>query len=141
MSDPAIETCPGTSVLSDSGYGNAFPDLPFAPAAALVTRVVSRPAPNRMTLDLGNKAVAADPPKGARVLIPELPDAVQDIHSEEHLVLVTAEAEKYQPGDVLLAIPVHVCPTSALYDRAVIIDGGRIVDFWEVTSRNRRIVF
>ncbi|MEY4187930.1 MAG: hypothetical protein RIT02_2964, partial [Planctomycetota bacterium] len=36
---------------------------------------------------------------------------------------------------------VHVCPTSALYDRAVIFDGGRIVDFWEVTSRNRRIVF
>lgn len=66
MSDPAIETCPGTSVLSDSGYGNAFPDLPFAPAAALVTRVVSRPAPNRMTLDLGNKAVAADP---QRVLV------------------------------------------------------------------------
>jgi alpha-glucosidase len=29
-------------VLSDSGYGLHFPDLPFAPAAALVTRVVSR---------------------------------------------------------------------------------------------------
>ena len=141
MSDPAIETCPGTSVLSDSGYGNAFPDLPFAPAAAIVTRVVSRPAANRMTLDVGNKAVAADPPKGARVLFPQLPDAVQDIHSEEHLVLVTPEADKYQPGDVLLAIPVHVCPTSALYDRAVVVDNGRIVDSWEVTSRNRRITW
>jgi D-serine deaminase-like pyridoxal phosphate-dependent protein len=94
-----------------------------------------------MTLDVGNKAVAADPPKGARVLFPELPDAVQDIHSEEHLVLVTPEADKYQPGDVLLAIPVHVCPTSALYDRAVVVDNGRIVDSWEVTSRNRRITW
>ena len=71
----------------------------------------------------------------------QLPDAVQDIHSEEHLVLVTPEADKYQPGDVLLAIPVHVCPTSALYDRAVVVDNGRIVDSWEVTSRNRRITW
>jgi D-serine deaminase-like pyridoxal phosphate-dependent protein len=75
------------------------------------------------------------------VLIPELPDAVQDIHSEEHLVLVTPEAARYQPGDVLLAIPVHVCPTSALYDRAVVVEGGRVLDSWEVTSRNRRITW
>ena len=139
MTDPGIETCPGPSVLSDSGYGLHFPDLPFAPAAALVTRVVSRPAADRMTLDLGNKAVAADPPKGHRVLFPELPDAIQDIHSEEHLVLVTPHAARYTPGDVLTAIPVHVCPTSALYDRVAIIDDGRVTEWWEVTSRNRRI--
>ncbi|MEY3459981.1 MAG: hypothetical protein RL215_3138 [Planctomycetota bacterium] len=139
MKDPGIETCPGTSVLSDSGYGLHFPDLPFAPAAGLVTRVVSRPGPNRITVDLGNKAVAADPPKGHRVLFPELPDAVQDIHSEEHLVLVTPLAERYSPGDVLMAMPVHVCPTSALYDRVAIIDNGRVAEWWDVTSRNRRI--
>jgi D-serine deaminase-like pyridoxal phosphate-dependent protein len=139
MSDPAIELCPGTSVLSDSGYGNHFPDLPFSPAAALVTRVVSRPGPNRMTLDLGNKAVAADPPKGARVFFPDLPEAVQDIHSEEHLVLVTPDAQRYQPGDVLLAVPVHVCPTSALYDRVAVVDDGRVTEYWDVTSRNRKI--
>jgi len=139
MSDPAIQLCPGTSVLSDCGYGTAFPDLPFAPAAAILTRVVSRPATDRMTLDLGNTAVAADPPKGARVVFPDIPEAVQDIHSEEHLVLVTAAAENYAPGDALLAVPVHVCPTSALYDRAAIADNGKISEYWEITSRNRRI--
>ncbi len=139
MTDPGIETCPGTSVLSDSGYGLHFPDLPFAPAAALVTRVVSRPAPDRLTVDLGNKAVAADPPKGHRAFFPELPDAIQDIHSEEHMVLVTPLAQRYTPGDVLLAMPVHVCPTSALYDKVAIIDNGRVTEWWNVTSRNRKI--
>jgi D-serine deaminase-like pyridoxal phosphate-dependent protein len=137
--DPAIELCPGTCVFHDAGYGSTFPDLNFQPAAAVVTRVVSRPAANRLTLDIGNKAVAADPPKGARILLPELPDAVQDIHSEEHMGLVTPQAGRYQPGDVLLAIPMHVCPTSALYDRVAVIDDGRVTEFWDVTSRNRRL--
>ena len=136
---PGIEFCPGTSVLHDNGYGTSFPDLPFEPAAAVVTRVVSRPASNRLTLDIGNKAVAADPPKGSRVFFPELPDAVQDSHNEEHMGLITPDADRYQPGDVLLAIPVHICPTSALYNRVAIIDKGQVTEYWDVTSRNRKI--
>ncbi len=139
MSDPTIELCPGTCVLHDSGYGMTFPDLPFVPAAWIVTRVVSRPGADRITLDVGNKAVAADPPKGARVYFPNLPSAVQDAHNEEHMVLVTDQASQYKHGDVLLAIPVHICPTSALYDRVPVIANGKIVESWEVTSRNRRI--
>ena len=41
--------------------------------------------------------------------------------------------------DVLMAIPVHVGPTSALYDRVAVIEDGRIADWWDVTSRNRTI--
>lgn len=139
LDDSGIELCPGTCVLHDTGYGTHFPDLPFEPAAAVVTRVISRPAKDRLTLDIGNKAVAADPPKGSRIFIPELPDAVQDIHSEEHMGLITSDAEHYQPGDVLLAIPMHICPTSALYDRVAIIEKGQIVEYWDVSSRNRKI--
>lgn len=139
MADPGIELCPGTCVLHDTGYGTSFPDLPFKPAAAVITRVVSRPARDRMTLDIGNKAVAADPPKGSRVFFPELPDAVQDSHNEEHMGLITPAAERYHPGDVLFAIPMHICPTSALYEHVAIIDKGLVVDYWNVTSRNRKI--
>ena len=139
MTDPAIELCPGTCVFHDAGYGSAFPDLPFSPAAAVVTRVISRPAKNRLTLDIGNKAVAADPPRGARMVIPAIPDAVQEIHSEEHLGLISEHAEKFAPGDVVLAIPMHICPTSALYDKVAVVSQGRIVEFWDVTSRNRKL--
>lgn len=47
MTDPSIELCPGTCVFHDAGYGMTFPDLPFEPAAWIVTRVVSRPASDR----------------------------------------------------------------------------------------------
>ena len=137
MTDPVIELAPGTCVFHDSGYGTSFPDMDFEPAVVLLTRVISRPAPDRVTCDLGNKSVASDPPKGQRVTFPDLPDAEQVLHNEEHLVLLTPLAERYQPGDELLAIPKHVCPTSALHKQAYVIEGGRVVEMWDVTARDR----
>ncbi len=111
IDDPAIELSPGTCIFHDANYGEKFADLAvFKPAALLFTRVVSRPKPDRLTLDLGSKSVASDPPMGQRVVFPALPDARQVLHNEEHLVLETPDAGKYQPGDWLLGIPRHVCP-------------------------------
>lgn len=138
-SDPTIELSPGTCVFNDSGYGDRFPDLQFTPAALILTRVISRPTADRITCDLGYKAIASDPPAGQRLIFPDLPDAEQVLQNEEHLVLKTPLAENYQPGDELLAIPKHVCPTSALHKQAFVIAGGRLVDRWEVASRDRWI--
>jgi D-serine deaminase-like pyridoxal phosphate-dependent protein len=140
LQDPAIELCPGTCVLHDAGYRETYHDLQeFIPAAQLLTRVISRPKPNRVTFDLGTKAIASDPPMGKRVCLPEIPDAVQVLHNEEHLVVETAMAARYQPGDWVLAIPRHVCPTVALHASATVIENGAIVDIWEVTARNRSL--
>lgn len=136
---PEITLSPGTSIFHDAGYGGHFPDLHFLPAAVVVTRVISRPTPNRVTLDLGNKAVAADPPKGQRVYFPQLPTAKQVIHNEEHLVLETSDADRFQPGDVLIGIPTHICPTSALHQDVAVIEDGKQVDTWQVTARNRKL--
>jgi len=137
LDDPAVELAPGTCVFHDSGYGASFPDMDFEPAVVMLTRVISRPSADRLTCDLGNKSVASDPPKGQRVTIPDLPDAVQVLHNEEHLVLQTPLADRYKPGDELLAIPKHVCPTSALHKQAYVIEGGRVVEMWDVTARDR----
>lgn len=140
MEDPAIELSPGTCVFHDAGYGEAFPDLDaFIPAAVVLTRVVSRPTANRVTFDVGTKAVASDPPMGQRVVLPDIPDGVQVIHNEEHLVVETSTADRWSPGDATVIIPRHVCPTVALYDEAVVISNGNVVDRWPVTARNRRI--
>jgi D-serine deaminase-like pyridoxal phosphate-dependent protein len=111
--------------------------LVFPPAAVMLTRVISRPAADRITLDLGYKAVASDPPAGQRVMFPDLPDAQQVLQNEEHLVLQTAHANEFQPGDELLAIPRHVCPTCALHRAMFVIAGGQLVDRWEIASRDR----
>jgi D-serine deaminase-like pyridoxal phosphate-dependent protein len=140
IDDPLIELSPGTCTFHDAGYGEKFPDLAaFRPAALVLTRVVSRPTASRVTLDMGTKAVASDPPLGQRVVFPRLPDAKQVLHNEEHLVLETDQAGEFAPGDWLLGIPRHVCPTSALYSSADVIQNGRVIDEWEVTARNRKL--
>ncbi len=69
-----VELSPGTPILWDHGYATLIPDLDFLPAAVLVTRVVSRPGPGLVCLDLGYKALSADR-AGERVFFPDAPDA------------------------------------------------------------------
>ena len=137
QTDDGLECSPGTCVFNDIGYGEMFRDLEFTPAAVLLTRVVSRPTADRITVDLGYKAVASDPPAGKRLRFPDLPDAQEVLQNEEHLVLSTAAAERYQPGDILLAIPRHICPTSALHKQVWVVSNGEIVDQWDVSARDR----
>lgn len=137
MDDPAIELSPGTITFHDAGYREIFPDLKFTPAALLLTRVISRPTPNRVTLDLGYKAVASDPPAGKRLFFPDLPDAVAVLQNEEHLVIETSRANDFAPGDELFAIPRHVCPTSALHKSVYVISGGQLSEMWDVVARDR----
>ncbi len=138
MDDPAIELSPGTCTFHDTNYNDSYPDLQiFTPAALLLTRVISRPTENRVTFDVGTKGVASDPPMGERLFLPEIPDGVQVLQNEEHLVVETNDAGKFQPGDWTLAIPRHVCPTSALHKEVTVIADGEIVDTWEVTARDR----
>ncbi len=134
---PGVECSPGTCTLYDAGYATKFPDLPFVPAAALLTRVVSRPRPGRLCLDLGHKAVAGDPPVDRRVVLPALPEATFTNHSEEHLVVATSRAAEFPVGTPLLALPAHICPTCALHRRAFVIADGQWTEQWEVVARDR----
>lgn len=136
-SDPAIELSPGTCVFNDAGYSEAFPDLVFPPAALLLTRVVSRPAPDRITFDLGYKAIASDPPAAKRLTLLDLPDAELVLQNEEHLVVRTARAAEFQPGDEAFAVPRHICPTSALHKEVFVVSGNKLVGRWEVAARDR----
>ncbi|MBI1902241.1 MAG: D-TA family PLP-dependent enzyme [Planctomycetia bacterium] len=136
-----VECSPGTCVFWDASYAGKFPDLVFLHAAVLLTRVISKPRPGptgagRLCLDLGYKAVSPDNPD-PRVAFLDLPDAKPIIHNEEHLTIETSAAERFQPGDVLYAIPFHVCPTVALHQHAVVIDGGRATERWPVVARDR----
>ena len=137
--EPGLELSPGTVILHDAGYGTTFPDLHFTPAALLLTRVISRPTPNTLTLDLGHKAVAADPPQERREVFPELPDAKIVLQNEEHLVVQSQIADEFEPGDYLLAIPWHICPTTALHQEVYVVADGKLIDRWQVASRNRRL--
>lgn len=132
------ECSPGTAVLWDFGYGDKFSDLPFQCAAVLLTRVVSKPGPNLLCLDLGHKAVAAENPH-PRVRLLELPDATAVMHSEEHLVVETPRAAEFAVGDALHGIPRHVCPSVALHSECVVVRRGAAAERWPITARSRSI--
>ena len=131
------ECSPGTTVLWDFGYAEKFPDLPFEIAALVQTRVVSKPGPGRLTLDLGYKAVASENPLAMRVRIAEVPDAVFIMQSEEHLVIETAHAKDFHIGQTLRALPKHICPTVALHESAWFVAFDIIGEVWWPIVRRR----
>lgn len=137
LTDPTIEFSPGTCIFNDAGYTEMFPDLEFRPAALMLTRVISRPTSDRVTFDLGYKAVASDPPAGKRVTMLDIDDGEQVLQNEEHLVIKTSHAGDFQPGDEALALPRHICPTSALHKEAFVIVDGKLAERWPVASRDR----
>ncbi len=127
---------PGTSLLWDEGYRSNFPDLDFEIAALLLTRVVSNPEKNTYCLDLGYKAVASENPL-PRVVFPKLPNAQVLFQSEEHLVI--KNAEELSIGQIVFAIPIHICPTVALYDEVYVVEDNKIATKWPITARTRKI--
>jgi D-serine deaminase-like pyridoxal phosphate-dependent protein len=135
---PGLECSPGTCFLHDQGYGSKFGDMAgFTPAALLLTRVISKPLPTRLTLDLGYKAVASDPPAGKRLTLLDVPDYEAVLQNEEHLVIDTPHAAKYQPGDELFAVPTHICPTCAMHQRAYVVEGSEVTEMWDIVARDR----
>lgn len=133
-----VSLSPGTTVLWDAGYAHKLPDLPFEPAAVLITRVLSLPAPGQLCLDLGHKAVASEMPQPRAVFL-DLPEAVAVGHSEEHLVVASPAADRFHVGDLVHALPWHVCPTVALHQEIWLAEAGRATGPWTVRARSRRL--
>jgi D-serine deaminase-like pyridoxal phosphate-dependent protein len=74
-----------------------------------------------------------------RVQFLNLADYTAVTHSEEHLVIETADAGQFNIGDCLYGVPRHICPTVALHSSATVIENHEIVGSWKVAARERRI--
>lgn len=140
-SNPGISCSPGTSLLWDKGYDELFPDLPFLPSAVLLTRVISKPLPNKITLDLGYKSVAAENPVDKRISFLNLKDYKVGKQSEEHweIQVLDKDWSTLKIGDVLYGVPYHICPTVALYDKVQVIINGVAIGQWNVEARKKQI--
>jgi D-serine deaminase-like pyridoxal phosphate-dependent protein len=75
-----------------------------------------------------------------RVRFLNAPEAKFVDQKEEHLVIELPDGHGFDVGDILYGLPWHVCPTVALHQEAIVIDGnGDVVDRWPVVARNRRL--
>ncbi|MCY3722130.1 MAG: D-TA family PLP-dependent enzyme [Candidatus Poribacteria bacterium] len=136
---PGVEASPGTFVFHDHGYTTHFPDLGFAPAALLLSRVISIPTPRRITLDLGHKAIAADP-DGVRGIVLNVDGAEVDKQHEEHWAINVPDSTPIHIGQEIYVCPTHICPCVALHPFYYVVDAdGYCRGTWEVTARNRTL--
>lgn len=133
-----VETSPGTPLLWDAGYGEAFKDLNFLPAAVLLTRIVSKPEGNLICFDLGHKSVASEMSL-PRVQFLELTNFKQISQSEEHLVVQCEDHDKYNMGAIFYALPIHICPTVAKYKSVFTVSKGKIMGSWMIAARDHKI--
>ncbi|SDH00094.1 D-serine deaminase, pyridoxal phosphate-dependent [Pedobacter terrae] len=138
-SKTSFECSPGTFILWDKGYQDAYTEQPFYTAALVASRVVSLPGNGLVCADLGHKAVAAEKELKNRVFFINAPLLDVQSQSEEHLVLRNTTPKAYLPGDMLYGLPYHVCPTVALYEQAICLKEDQFLEYWEIISRKRKI--
>jgi D-serine deaminase-like pyridoxal phosphate-dependent protein len=129
---------PGTIVYSDCTSLAQLPEeWGYRPAAVVLTTVVSRPTPGRITCDAGHKTVSADAGVPTCAVLGR-PGLVPARPSEEHLpVEIGPEARVPSIGEALYLVPRHICPTVNNFDYALIVSGGRITGIEKVTARGR----
>ncbi len=134
-----IECSPGTFIFWDKGYEMLCPEQHFLPAALVISRVISLPDETKLCLDLGHKSISAENELNRRVHFLNAPEIKFISQSEEHLVVETNADHSYKIGDVLYGLPIHICPTCALYERALIVKNNEISGEWEIIARDRKI--
>jgi D-serine deaminase-like pyridoxal phosphate-dependent protein len=127
--------CPGTPLLWDVGYQQNIPDLDFLNAAVLAGRIISKPQGN-LCFDLGYKALASEMEQ-PRLKFLNIKNGKVINHSEEHLVIASSNSAVLSEGEIVYALPFHICPTVALHDQVYVVNNNKVTDTWKVAARKR----
>jgi D-serine deaminase-like pyridoxal phosphate-dependent protein len=118
-------------------------------ALTVLSRVVSRPAPDRVILDAGSKTLTSDLARGVGVsgygAVLESLESPQPDHgllierlSEEHAVVRVKESRPdLKPGDLVRILPNHACVVSNMVDEVWLVNGNYAVDRMDVAARGR----
>ncbi len=136
-----VECSPGTFIYWDAGYQENLSEQDFIPAALVISRIISLPDKTMICTDLGHKSIAAENVLSKRVVFINAPELQFIGQSEEHLVLQAPEGHHYKIGDMLYGLPYHICPTCALYERALIIEEEAVKSEWKIVARDRKLNF
>jgi len=129
---------PGTIVYCDATSLAQLPgEYCYAPAALVLSRIVSYPHDDIVTCDAGHKAVSADAGVPTCVVVGH-PELMPLSPSEEHLPLRSSHAAGRPPiGEALYLLPRHVCPTVNNFDSALLVRNGEIESVEPVSARGR----
>lgn len=134
------ELRPGVYAFNDGQQVRLGSCGPAAVALGVVATVVSAPAPDRVVLNAGSKALGGDGPAWMPGfgLLPDWPAARVQWLSEHHGVVAGEAGAVALPGlgEQVVVIPNHVCNAVNLFDRVLAVRDGEVVDHWEIAPRS-----
>ena len=139
--DGITEIRPGNYVFHDATQV-ALGVVPLERCAlSVLATVTSRPAPDRLILDSGSKALAAErlttlaPGFGVIERHPEL--KVERLYEEQAIVHSDGPCE-IPVGARVRVVPNHACAAANLHARMLVVEGEAVVDEWPVQTRGWR---
>ncbi len=136
------EVRPGTYVFGDYMMAElgavSYDDV----ALSILCTVVSRPAPDKATIDGGSKTFCGDSIP-ARLNLKGYASAVGaeafvESMSEEHGVVRLGAQADWRIGDKMAFYPIHVCTTVNLSDELIGVRNGVVEVVWPVLARGKR---
>ena len=132
------ELRPGNYVFYDATQVALGVVGPERCALAVLGTVTSRPAPDRLILDSGSKALAAE---RLSTLTPGFgrieghPGLRVDRLYEEQAIVHSDDPCQIPVGARLRVIPNHACAAANLHSQMFVVDGDVVVDEWPVATR------
>lgn len=120
-------------------------------ALTVLARVVTKPAPDRLILDSGSKTLTNDVARGFApaagygavlhsihgVQVPDEALLVERLSEEHANVRVTTGTHALEPGDLVRIVPNHSCVVSNLVDAAWLVEGDRVGERLDISTRGR----
>ncbi|MGB2715520.1 MAG: alanine racemase [Vicinamibacterales bacterium] len=118
-------------------------------ALTVLSRVVSRPVPDRLIFDAGSKTLTTDLARGAGdvggfgVVLESLDSTQPDRGllierlSEEHATVRVRGESTLKPGDLVRIVPNHACVVSNMVDDAWLVSGGLPLERLDISARGR----
>ena len=134
-----MECSPGIMRLQDDSIAARYPDLPFTPAALMLTPAWSA-SPSRAALSRPGLQVVASDPVGAAARLLEIDDSNCSATARTSGCRDDPGSVNFPIGTPLFALPDSHRPSVAFHRRraAVIVDG-EINGYREVTARDRML--
>lgn len=127
------EIQPGSYLTGDARYAADWSDVECA--ISVLTTVVSRPLPQVVTTDVGQKKMASD--AGLPLVKNEKGIHCEGLNEEHCILLRDATAREVRVGEKLELIPFHGGTTINLYDCMYAMRGEQVESIFEISARGK----
>ncbi len=139
--DGITEIRPGNYVFYDATQVALGVVPPERCALSVLATVTSRPAPDRLILDCGSKALAAERLSTLTSgfgMIEDHPELSVERLYEEQAIVRSDEPCEIPVGARVCVVPNHACAAVNLHSRMLVVQEGTVVDVWSVAAREWR---